>query len=105
MRRPATWLDRHTSEGGAVRFSTFPLSLLYVHATGSLRPEPIRYESARSAEWYVVQNRVGMLRAVDRALIERGRPAFVRSKLGVPLLWVFRHEEFVRFCQTRVERA
>ncbi|HEU5116657.1 MAG TPA: hypothetical protein VFT74_08265 [Isosphaeraceae bacterium] len=94
------WLDRQTSEGGAIRFSTFPLSFLYAHETGSLRPEPIRYESARSAEWYVVQNRVGMLRPVDRALIERGRPVFVRSKLGVPLLWVFPHDEFLRSYQS-----
>jgi 4-amino-4-deoxy-L-arabinose transferase-like glycosyltransferase len=90
------WLDRHTSESGLVRFSTFPLSFLYAHNSGFLRPGPLRYEAPGRAEWYVVQNRPGMLRTVDRALITQGRPAFVRSRLGVPLLWVFPHSEAER---------
>ncbi len=90
------WLAHHTPEGQAVRFSTFPLSFRYAHSSGQLKPPPLRYESPGRAAWYVVQNRPGMLRKVDRALIKCGRPAYVCSKFGVPLLWIFPHEEAER---------
>lgn len=91
-----TWLNDHTPEGASVRFSTYPLSFRLLHHSARLQPKPIRYEAPGPAVWYVVQNRPGMLRPVDRALIARARPAFVRSKLGVPLLWVFPHADAQR---------
>ena len=46
--------------------------------------------------WYVVQNRPGALATWDRALIAGARPAYTVTKLGVPLVWIFRDEDLER---------
>jgi 4-amino-4-deoxy-L-arabinose transferase-like glycosyltransferase len=83
------WLDAHTPRGAAVRFARFTRSFDYLYAQGLLHARPIGHDSRAPATWYVVQNRPGMLRPTDRALIASARPRWVVRKLGVPLLWVF----------------
>jgi hypothetical protein len=83
------WLNRHTQPGAAVRFGMFARTLGYLHSRGTLRPEPVRPDSERPASWYVLQNRPGMFGANDRWLIEHERPAYVRSRFGVPLVLVY----------------
>ena len=82
------WLNRHTGPGQKVQFATFPTSWLYLRETGRLRPGLLPWEPGRYA-WYVLQNRPGALRPIDRALIDEVEPAFVVRKWGVPLVWIF----------------
>ncbi|HEV3122274.1 MAG TPA: glycosyltransferase family 39 protein [Isosphaeraceae bacterium] len=81
------WLNAHTPPGDKVRFATNPSSWLYLRQTGRLLPGflpgPGRWA------WYVLQNRPGAFSATDRALIAQGKAAFVVSKWGVPLVWIF----------------
>lgn len=87
------WLRAHTPADGAVRFSGYPRSLLYLHQVGRLGPTPIRAESPEPASWYVVQNRPGLHQAIDRELIASRRPAYRVVKLGVPLLMIYDDRE------------
>jgi len=89
------WLNRHTPPGRKVRFATYPTSWLYLRQTGKLAPGILPAEPGDWA-WYVVQNRPGALSPRDRALIARGHPAWVVSKWGVPLVWIFSFREFPR---------
>jgi hypothetical protein len=43
--------------------------------------------------WYVLQNRPGAFREMERDLVAQGRPAMVYEKWGVPLLWVFPYRD------------
>lgn len=86
------WLNAHSSAGQRVRFARYPTSWLYLRQTGRLRPGILPTEPGDWA-WYVVQNRPGQLREVDRDLIAHGHPAIVYEKFGVPLLWVFPYRE------------
>ncbi len=78
-----------------IRFATFPHSWIYLRDIGEL-PRAIAPIDPGVPLWYVVQNRPGALSAWDRALIGRARTAYAASKLGVPLVWVFRHEDLER---------
>jgi len=82
------FLNDRTTPGRSVGFATFPSSLLYLRESGRLKAglAPI---DRRPAAWYVLQNRPGAMRAEDRARVDGGGAAFVVSKLGVPLLWIF----------------
>ncbi|MDX2038975.1 MAG: glycosyltransferase family 39 protein [Isosphaeraceae bacterium] len=82
------WLNRNTPPGGKVRFSTFPTSWLYLARTKALVPEILPGAPGRTI-WYVVQNRPGSMRPVDREILARMRPAYVVEKFGVPLVWIF----------------
>jgi len=89
------WLVRNTPPGRTIVFHPFPHSFLYLRRTGELPP---RLDGVDPGEplWYVLQNRPGVFRDTDRALIASGRPAYSVQKLGVPLVWVFPYEEFQR---------
>lgn len=89
------WLNRNTPKGARVRFATFPRSWLYLHAVGRLRPDPGPHRISTPCRWYVVQNRPGAMKDAphDLALIREGHPAYVGTKLGVPLLWIFPDRE------------
>jgi hypothetical protein len=86
------WLNQNTPPGETVDFATNPTSWLYLRATGRLRPGFWPADSGPSA-WYVVQNRPGAFRPLEGALIARARPAYVVTKFGVPLVWIFRHAD------------
>lgn len=83
------WLNQHTPPGEAVQFAMFPRSVRYLHQIGKLRPEPVSTDSPRPATWFVLQNRPGMFRAVDRRLVAEAEPQYVVSKWGVPLLLIY----------------
>jgi hypothetical protein len=82
------FLNEHTPTGRTVAFATFPHSLLDLKRTGRLEAGLAPIDPGVPA-WYVVQNRPGALGPRDRAYIARGQAAFVVSKLGVPLVWIF----------------
>lgn len=86
------WLNSHTPPGQKVGFATYPTSWLYLRDHGRLRPAILPNEPG-GWSWYVVQNRPGAFLPLDRALVDRGRPAFVVKKWGVPLVWVFPYEQ------------
>jgi hypothetical protein len=83
------WLTEHTSPGRTIAFRGFPHSWLYLRRIGELprRLEPV--DGTGRAQWIVIQNRPGPFLSSDRSLIERGRPAYTVTKLGVPLVWIF----------------
>ena len=82
------WLNTHSAPGQKVQFSRYPTSWLYLRQTGRLRAGILPNDPGDWA-WYVLQNRTGALRVMDRDLIAHGHPAKVYRKWGVPLLWVF----------------
>ena len=86
------WLLSHTSPDQKVRFATFPTSWLYLRDQGRL-PQGLLPNEPKMWAWYVVQNRPGAFIPLDRALIARGKPAFVIRKWGVPLLWIFPYDQ------------
>lgn len=85
------WIDAHTPPGRSVLFATNPTSWSYLRQSGRLATPVAGLEpDAGEPAWYVVQNRPGMFRPVDRALVDRLGPDHVlASKFGVPLLWAF----------------
>ncbi len=89
------WLRENTPPGRTIEFYPFAHSLLYLRRTGEL---PSKFVGRDPGEplWYVVQNRPGSLSDADRTLIAQGRPAYVVTKFGVPLLWIFPCSEFER---------
>jgi 4-amino-4-deoxy-L-arabinose transferase-like glycosyltransferase len=86
------WLNTHTSSDQKVMFARYPTSLLYLRHTDRLRAKILPAESGDWA-WYVMQNRPGEFRPLQRELIDHGHPATLYSKWGVPLLWVFPYRE------------
>ena len=82
------WLNSHTSPGQKVLFCRYPTSLRYLRQIRRLRVAILPTEAGDWA-WYVLQNRPGDFRAMDRDLIAHGNPAKIFIKCGVPLLWVF----------------
>lgn len=87
------WLRRHTRPGEKVLFCNFPTSWFYLRDRGEL-PFGLRETEPGIWAWYVLQNRPGNFRDVDRQLLRNGTPAYVVTKWGVPLLWVFPFDEF-----------
>ena len=86
------WLNSHTLLDQKVMFSRYPTSLLYLRQTKKLRVGILPTEPGDWA-WYVVQNRPGEFRALERHLVAYGKPAKLFIKCGVPLLWVFPYRE------------
>ncbi len=101
--RVRAWLTEHTSAEEKIAFSSLPLSFHYLRSWGYL---PVRFlpDEPGRIRWYVLQNRPGMFvaRPLDRTLAERGRAAYVRRRLGVPLIWVFPIEELDRLKRENV---
>ncbi|WP_240907220.1 ArnT family glycosyltransferase [Paludisphaera rhizosphaerae] len=85
------WLREKTDQGRTIRFSTFPTSWLYLRRTGDL-PQKLAPIDPGQPQWYVFQNRPGAMHPWDRILISRTQPAYVVTKLGVPLVWVYPYE-------------
>ena len=82
------WLNANTPPGRSVRFATFPTSWLHLKQTGKLRANLGPLDPGRPI-WYVLQNRPGAFNPAERELFGRGRPAYVVSKLGVPLVLIY----------------
>ena len=85
------WLNAKTPPGRSVRFATFPTSWLYLKQTGRLTA-PLAGVDPGRPRWLVVQNRpsaFGEFGPVERQIFESARPAFVVSKLGVPLVTIY----------------
>ncbi|MDG3004227.1 glycosyltransferase family 39 protein [Paludisphaera mucosa] len=87
------WLRAETAPGRTIRFSTFPTSWIYLRTTGEL-PRKVAPIDRGEPQWYVLQNRPGILNPWDLALIERAKPAYTVAKLGVPLIWIFPFEAY-----------
>ncbi len=83
------FLNARTPPDRTVRFASWPTSFFYLAKTGRLRANLAALGPGPPA-WYVLQNRPGVLRPEERALIARkGERFVVVSKLGVPLVWAF----------------
>ena len=89
------FLNNNTPAGGRVAFATFPTSWLYLRRQGILGAK-LPTDGPGAVAWYVLQNRPGAFRPEDKILANGGKPAFVASKLGVPLVWIFPVDEHRR---------
>jgi hypothetical protein len=100
------WLNDHTRRGGAVAFSEIDGSHEWLlHHWGRLQPEVTSTDDGPFT-WYVLQNRPSLLGDVDRALMGKETPAFVKypghhtdrvpADLKVPLILVFSYEQYIR---------
>ncbi len=89
------WLAEHTPPGRTILFRTNPTSWLYLREVGDL-PQQLAGVDRGLPLWVVLQNRPGAFFDADRTLVERGRPAYTVTKLGVPLVWVFPYSEVER---------
>ncbi|WP_435009302.1 ArnT family glycosyltransferase [Tundrisphaera lichenicola] len=83
------WLNRNTPPGRSVWFASNPTSWYYLQETGKLRVPFLTQYETRKPIWYVLQNRPGAFHPSQRELIEHGKPAYVVSKLGVPLILIY----------------
>jgi hypothetical protein len=100
------WLNEHTEPGKMVAFS--PVSnMTQLHEWRRLRPKDVDPRKA-TFKWYVLQNRPGMFADVDRALMRRETPVFLKyagrrragekvpTDLDVPLILIFSYEQYQR---------
>ncbi len=85
------WLNANTGPGEKVKFCSEPTSWVELRRSRRLRPGVYEFEPG-VYRWYVIQNRPGALRPMDRAILRDGRPAYVVSKLGVPLVWIYPYD-------------
>ncbi len=89
------WLHANTPAGEKIRFAApSPDNLVWMNQWGVLRrgwheAQPGRYR------WYVVQHRPSAWQPPDRWLLENATPVYRKTLLGVPLLSVYRYDEFV----------
>jgi hypothetical protein len=85
------WLNANTPPGRSVRFATFPTSWFYLKQTGKLRVHLATPIDPGRPIWYVLQNRPGEFKFNEfaRERFERGRPAKVFPKFGVPLILIY----------------
>jgi Dolichyl-phosphate-mannose-protein mannosyltransferase len=94
------WLAEHTPPGETFVFATNPTSWLYLRRTGELPrrlfPGDADPRFPGPPRWYVLQNRPGAFFDADRALAAHGQAAYVVTKLGVPLVWIFPYAEYQR---------
>jgi hypothetical protein len=101
-----SWLNQRTDPNEAIAFS--PISnMTQLHEWSKLRPRDVDPEKEQF-KWYVLQNRPGMFTRIDRALIRRETPVFVKyagrrragagvpRDLEVPLIWVFSSTQYQR---------
>ena len=107
------WLNQRTESGEAVAFSS-TANMGPLHEWGRLRPSEVD-PSKSSFRWYVLQNRPGMFSDIDRFLMRRETPVYVkyagrRSRragvprdLDVPLISIFSFEQYQR-ARRRAER-
>ncbi len=90
------WIHRNTRPGEKIVFPSSPTIWNYLRDTGRLRV-PGRFWEPGIPRWYVLHNRIGAFEPQDRALVARLGPSHVLvEKQGVPLLYVFPHEELER---------
>ena len=82
------WLNANTPPDRSVRFATNPTSWRYLKQTGRLQVPLAGFDPGKP-KWLVLQNRPGAFGPIERELVENGRPAFVVSKLGVPLVLIY----------------
>jgi hypothetical protein len=89
------WLTENTERGRTISFASFPHSLLHLRRVGELSRQLFPIDPGRP-KWYVLQNRPGAFRDIDRALVSEGCPAYAVTKIGVPLLWIYPISEYER---------
>ena len=107
------WLNERTDPGEAIAFSpAFNIGLL--RDWGRLRAHSVD-AGTQPFKWYVLQNRPGMFTRVDRLLLNREKPAYVKyagrrrsgtavpRDLDVPLISVFSADQYQR-ARRRAER-
>jgi hypothetical protein len=100
------WLNEQTTPGEVIAFSpVFNVAPLY--EWNRLRPKTVDPQTHRF-QWYVLQNRPGLFSRLDRTLIRREKPAFVKyagrrpagqatpADLDVPLISIFSFEQYQR---------
>ncbi len=100
------WLNEHTDPSEAIAFS--PASNIgFLRDWRGLRPKQVQ-PNKEPFKWYVLQNRPGVFSRLDRALVQREKPAFVKyagrrsarasvpSDLSVPLIWIFSFDQYQR---------
>ncbi len=95
------WLNQNTPANSRIVSSTYTTSFAYLNRAGDLRPT--LGPSDKPIQWYLIQNRPGSFRDLDRALIRStsARPAFVFKKFGVPLLYVYSDDDVQRALMSR----
>ena len=108
------WLNRNTPDGEVIAFSSIAPGVV-LREWGRLVPKDVDPQEA-AFKWYVLQNRPGMFTRVDRTLMRRETPAFVKfagrrpagapvpRDLNVPLISVFSYEQYQRASRPRGRR-
>jgi hypothetical protein len=99
-----SWLAVNTPSGRTFGFMTFPTSWLYLRRTGEL-PHQLAGVDPGQPIWMVVQNRPGEFEEGQRALVAQVQPAYTVTKLGVPLIWIYRFDDFDRLAAQRGHRS
>jgi hypothetical protein len=98
------WLTEHTLPERTIDFRSFPHSWLYLRRTGDLPRRLARVDRGKP-QWVVLQNRPGAFSDADRELLANGQAAYVVTKLGVPLIWVFPYADVERLKAQRANQG
>jgi hypothetical protein len=100
------WLNQHTRADESIAFSPV-FNIGPLREWGRLVPRDVDPET-EAFRWYVLQNRPGMFTRIDRALMRREKPVYVKyagrrsareqvpDDLNVPLISVFSFEQYRR---------
>jgi hypothetical protein len=100
------WLNQHTRADESIAFSPVA-NIARLREWRRLLPRDVDPQ-AEAFRWYVLQNRPGMFTRIDRALMRREKPVFVKyagrrssrekvpEDLNVPLISVFSFEQYQR---------
>jgi len=100
------WLNLRAGPGDALAFSTI-YNMNSLRDWGRLRAKNVNADTA-PFKWYVLQNRPAMFTRIDRYLMGREKPAYVKyagrrrggqavaRDLDVPLISVFSFEQYQR---------
>jgi hypothetical protein len=101
-----SWINQRTGPDEGVAFSP-AANLALLREWRRLVPRPVDPQR-QPFKWYVLQNRPGMFTPVDRALMRREQPAYVKypgrrrageevpADLQVPLILVFSFDQYQR---------
>jgi hypothetical protein len=99
------WINERTTPGEAIAFSPI-YNTAALHLPGLLKPKNVEPGVSRF-QWYVLQNRPGLFSRVDRTLMRRGEPAFVKyagraegstvpRDMEIPLISIFSFDQSAR---------
>jgi len=90
------WLHENTPPGGKIRFGTSSRENRQLMRRWDMLRRATSEAAPGVFRWYVFQRRPSGYRPADVWLIENARPAFRKTRLGVPLVEIYAESDYQR---------